>query len=117
VASPGRTLEGEWTVATATSGIFLDQFSLADRFRPHAHVVWTRHADATVLLDAERGLYYTLNDVAGRIWELLAAGEPVLEMLRVVGGEFEVERPVLEADVLALLGELRKARLMEWLGP
>jgi hypothetical protein len=104
-------------VATATSGISLDQFSLADRFRPHAHVVWTRHADAIVLLDAERGLYYTLNDVAARIWELLAAGEPVLEMLRVIGGEFEVEPTVLEADVLALLGELRKARLMEWLGP
>jgi hypothetical protein len=104
-------------VATAAPDISQDQFSLADRFRPSAHVVWIRHADATVLLDAERGFYYTLNDVAGRVWELVAAGEPVLEMLQVLGDEFEVERPVLEADVLALLGELRRARLMEWLGP
>jgi hypothetical protein len=35
----------------------------------------------------------------------------------VVGGEFAVEQAVLEADVLALLAELRKARLLESLGP
>ena len=104
-------------MATAAAGILLDQFSLSDRFRPRGHVVWTRHADATVLLDAERGVYYTLNDVAGRIWELLAAGEPVIEMLRVVGGEYEVERQVLEVDVATLLRELRNARLVDRLGP
>jgi hypothetical protein len=70
-----------------------------------------------VLLDAERGLYYTLNDVAGRVWELLAAGEPVIEILRVVGDEYEVEKEVLEGDVTALLRELRVAELIERVEP
>ena len=103
-------------MATAAPSTLLDQYPLSDRFRPFPHVVWARHADATVLLDAERGLYYTLNDVAGRVWELLAAGEPVIEIVRVVGDEYEVEREVLEGDVTALLRELRAAKLIESVG-
>jgi hypothetical protein len=103
-------------VATAAPGTILDQYSFSDRFRPFPHVVWARHTDATVLLDAERGLYYTLNDVAGRIWELLTAGEPVIEILRVVGDEYEVDREVLQADLTALLREMRAAKLIERVG-
>jgi len=86
---------------------------LSDRFRPLPHVVWARQADATVLLDAERGLYYTLNEVAGRTWELLAAGEPLIEVLRCLGEEFEVSEGTLQADVAALLGQLLERRLIE----
>jgi hypothetical protein len=103
-------------VATAAPGTTLGQYSLSDRFRPFPHIVWARHADATVLLDAERGLYYTLNNAAGRIWELLTAGEPVIEILRVVGDEYEVETDLLEGDVTALLTKLRAARLIERVG-
>jgi coenzyme PQQ synthesis protein D (PqqD) len=104
------------TVATAAPDTILDQYSLSDRFRPFPHVVWTRHTDATVLLDAERGLYYTLNEVASRVWELLAAGEPVIEILRVMRDEYEVEGGVLEPDVTALLTKLQTARLIERMG-
>ena len=90
---------------------------LSDRFRPLSHVVWARQADATVLLDAERGLYYTLNEVAGRTWELLAAGEPLIEVLRCLGEEFEVSEGTLQADVAALLGWLVETRLIERIGP
>ena len=100
-------------MATAAPGTILDQYSLSDRFRPFPHVVWARHTDATVLLDVERGLYYTLNEVAGRVWELLAAGEPVIEILRVVGDEYEVDPEVLEADLRGLLTEMRTTRLIE----
>jgi hypothetical protein len=75
--------------------------------------VWTTHTDATVLLDADRGLYYTLNEVAGRAWELLAAGEPVVEILRCLEDEYEVSREGLEADVAALLKRLLDAALIE----
>ena len=94
---------------SALSDTTLESSILADRFRPRPHVVWTTPTDATVLLDADRGLYYTLNEVAGRAWELLAAGEPVLEILQCLGNEYEVEREVLEADVAALLRRLLDA--------
>lgn len=90
---------------------------LSDRFRPVPHVVWARQADATVLLDAERGLYYTLNEVGGRTWELLIAGEPLIEILRCLGDEFEVTEGALQADVAALLGRLLDAHLIERIMP
>jgi hypothetical protein len=99
-------------VASASASIALDQLSFADRFTPLPHVAWTRYTDATVLLDADRGLYYTLNDAAGRTWELLAAGEPVLEILRLLGDEYEIDSATLQADVARLLHQLLSARLI-----
>jgi Coenzyme PQQ synthesis protein D (PqqD) len=104
-------------VDTAPSDTTLESTVHADRYRPRPHVVWTTHTDATVLLDADRGLYYTLNDVAGRTWELLAAGEPVLAILQTLGDEYEVEREVLEADLAALLRRLVEAGLVERVAP
>jgi hypothetical protein len=85
----------------------------SERFRPYPHVVWVRQADATVLLDAERGRYYTLNEVAGRIWELMAAGEPVLEVLTSLQDEFNAPATALEGDVAGLLEQLLVAGLIE----
>ncbi len=81
---------------TALSQTTLESSLLVDRFRPLPHVVWTTHADAAVLLDADRGLYYTLNSVAARIWELLAAGEPLAASLQSLEDEYEIERQALE---------------------
>ena len=90
---------------------------LSDRFRPLPHVVWARQADATVLLDVERGLYYTSNEVGGRAWELLVAGEPLIEILRCLGDEFEVAEGTLQADVASLLRRLLDAHLIERIVP
>jgi hypothetical protein len=76
-------------------------------------VAWARQADATVLLDGERGLYYTLNEVASRTWELLVAGEPVIEILRCLGDEFDASDETLQADLDALLKRLLDRKLIE----
>ena len=104
-------------MATAVPGATLDQHLPSDRFRPFQHVVWARQADATVLLDVERGQYYTLNEVASRTWELLVAGEPLIEILRCLGDEFEVTAETLQADTAALLRRLVDAELIERLPP
>jgi hypothetical protein len=104
-------------VETAPSDTTLASNPLADRFRPRPHVVWATHTDATVLLDADRGLYFMLNGVAGRTWELLAAGEPVIAILQCLSDEYEVEREVLEADVAALIQHLLEAALVERIAP
>jgi hypothetical protein len=100
-------------VASAIPGETLQRYLLSERFRPLPHVVWARYADATVLLDAEQGRYYTLNEVAGRIWELLVAREPLMEVLRVLRDEYEVTAEALEADVAAQLDRLLEAALIE----
>src|SRR4029077_10694840 len=103
------------------------KYLLSDRFRPFPHVVWARHADATVLLDAERGQYYTLNEVAGRGGGLggggetgggsprglvVAGGEPVVEILRLLGEEYDAPAERLEGDVAGLLDRLIEAELI-----
>jgi hypothetical protein len=100
-------------VATAIPGEVLAHYLSSDRFRPRAHVVWAGQADATVLLDGERGRYYTLNQVAGRMWELLVAGEPVIEILNCLEEEFDVAGETLRADVEGVLKQLLDAALIE----
>jgi hypothetical protein len=104
-------------VATAVPGEILDTHHLSDRFRPFPHVVWARQADVTVLLDAERGLYYTLNEVASRMWELLVAGEPLIEVLRCLGDEYDISAETLQADLTSTLKQLLDAILIERLPP
>jgi hypothetical protein len=107
------THEQPSTMTTAIPSATLRQYLLSDRFRPLPHVLWARHADATVLLDADRGKYYTLNEVAGRVWELVAAGEPVLEILRLLGEEYDAPVETLEGDMTGLLDRLLETQLIE----
>lgn len=100
-------------MATVIPGETLELYLLSDRFRAVPHIIWTRQADATVLLDSERGLYYTLNDVASRTWELLVAGEPLIEILRCLGDEYEVGTERLQADVADVIRRLLEAELIE----
>jgi len=65
-----------------------------------------------VLLDYNRGIYYGLNPVGARVWQLLAEGEAVERILDVLADEYDVAREVLEADVAALLGDLEAKRLV-----
>jgi hypothetical protein len=104
-------------VATVVPGKTLKACLPSERFRPRAHVVWVGQADATVLLDGERGRYYTLNQVAGRMWELLVAGEPLIEILNCLTEEYDVAAETLQADVAATLRELLDAALIERLSP
>jgi chromosome condensin MukBEF complex kleisin-like MukF subunit len=100
-------------VATAIPGETLDTYPLSERFRSLPHVVWARHADAVVILDTERGQYHTLNEVAGRMWELVVGGEPLVEVIRLLRDEYDASAETLEADVSALLNRLIEARLIE----
>ncbi len=100
-------------MTTALAGRTLDAPLLSDRFHPLSHVSWVRHADSIVLLDLDRGIYYTLNVVAGRIWELIVAGEPVVEIIRCVSDEFEVTEDVLLADCGRIVDQFCRLRLIE----
>jgi hypothetical protein len=77
-----------------------------DRFHQPPHVASVRVADATVLLDRKRGTYFTLNEVGGRVWELLGSGRTVSEMVERLLEEYEVTREQLEADVTTTLRNL-----------
>jgi hypothetical protein len=63
--------------------------------------------DETVVLDADRGAYYRLNAVGGRVWELLSdRPRSVAELVERVVAEYEVDPARAEADVVALVERL-----------
>ena len=69
--------------------------------------VLVRNLDGeAVLLDLASGTYFGLNEVGARVWELIEAGATVGSIKKTLVDEFEVEEPVLAADLGALFQSL-----------
>ncbi len=62
--------------------------------------------DDTVLLDAERGVYYGLEGPARQIWEKLGEETTLDEICSSLIKEYDVEREQCESDTRAFLDEL-----------
>ncbi len=84
-----------------------------DRFTRAKGVVGTRQGDTTVLLDVNGGMYYTLNEVGGRIWELIGEGDSPSRIVQRLEEDYDVAREQLVADVRALVDRLLLTRLIE----
>ncbi len=54
-----------------------------------------------------------VSEVGARLLDLIDGRRPVAELLTLLGREYEVTRPVLEADVLAYLEEIAAIGLVE----
>lgn len=68
--------------------------------------------DALMLMNVESGRFHELNDVAARIWELLADPMDVDTLVDRLMAEFDVSRDECAAAVSAFLGELRSRGLL-----
>ena len=66
----------------------------------------------TVILGMGDGVYYGLDAVGARVWEMLATPRRVSELVRAVSDEFDVTPAQCERDVLALLDDLAGRRLV-----
>ena len=78
-----------------------------------SHVLFTRIEQDAVLLNTLSNKYYSLNEVGARFWNLLAQGKMPREVHRMLLGEFEVESPQLEQDLLELIERLHQNGLIE----
>lgn len=68
--------------------------------------VSTTLEDEAVILNLRDGVYYGLNPLGARIWDLLQETRTVGEMQHVILEEYEVEAERCERDLLQLLNEL-----------
>lgn len=66
-----------------------------------------------VVLSLDTGIYYGLNEVATRIWALLAEPRTLAEVCDILETEYDVDRSVLEADAADLLQSLDVEGLVE----
>ena len=81
--------------------------------KPREGVIAKMVGSEMVLLDYDRGVYYGLNGVGARVWQLLAGGATMDEVIERLTDEYDVARPALEADVAALLRDLQAKELVD----
>lgn len=86
--------------------------SLPGTLRRRERVLAVTQSDATVLMDVASGRYFTLNEVAGRIWELLGTPRSTAELITALADEYEVQPDRLVPDVVALTRRLVELSLV-----
>ena len=69
--------------------------------------------DEAVLLNLKTGIYFGLNPLGTRIWQLIAAERSLSRVLEMMLLEYDVERAVLETDLLELSRQLCSSGLGE----
>jgi coenzyme PQQ synthesis protein D (PqqD) len=72
-----------------------------------------RLAEEAVILSLKAGVYYGLNPVGARIWELIQHPTTVTRVRDAIVGEYDVGPERCEREVLALLGDLAARELIE----
>jgi len=78
-----------------------------DQFVIHPSVICRELSGETVLLNLESGVYYGLDAVGTRVWQLLMQGCTIASVRDTMIEEYDVAPDVLNADVMRLVGELR----------
>lgn len=75
--------------------------------------VSTNLEDEAVILSLKDGVYYGLNPVGARIWELLQVPRTVAELSDIILQEYNVEPSQCQDDLVKLLNELASRGLIE----
>ena len=78
-----------------------------------ANQVSARVDDELVVLDLDGALYYSLDPVGARIFELLQQPTRLDAVQAAIVAEFEVDTETARTDLLALVNELVASRLVE----
>jgi hypothetical protein len=76
-------------------------------------VLATEFGDEVVILNLRDGVYYGLEDVGTRIWQLLQQPVSVLTIREAIVAEFDVESARCERDIRLLLTDLVARGLVE----
>jgi Coenzyme PQQ synthesis protein D (PqqD) len=87
--------------------------NLSEKITIPAHVMAREVGDETVILDLATGTYFGLDEVGGRIWQLLAQGQTLGGIVTTLVGEYEADASVIEQDLLQLMAELEKRQLVQ----
>lgn len=85
---------------------------VSGRLRVHPSVLSRELAGETVLLNLESGVYYGLDAIGTRAWNLLTEERTFDDVCTVMLEEFDVSRDTLRGDLTALVRELCEKQLL-----
>lgn len=80
--------------------------SIDDRLALSDQVVSRELSGESVLLDLKSGLYFGLNGVGTRVWNMVAQGGSLRDVNAALLAEFDAPATAIEAEVLRFAGEL-----------
>lgn len=89
------------------------QLALSDIVCASPNQVASRVGDEVAILDLDGAVYYGLDPVGTRIWDLIQQPTPLTKVLSAVVSEFEVDEVTARVDLLALVTDLLSTRLVE----
>ena len=76
------------------------------------HVMVRQVGDESVMLDLANGVYFGLDAVGARVWQLFCEGRSIAEASAAISAEFEAAREDVERDVMSLAQQLADAGLV-----
>ena len=79
-----------------------------------AQVMARQVGDETVILDLASGMYFGLDPVGAKIWQLLSDGHQIDAVVTALHGEYDVPEERLRQDVDSLVNELVSRGLIEF---
>jgi len=80
-----------------------------------SHVRATYTADGAALLDIDKGMFYSLNEVGARIWVTIETCTTGITLETIVGAletHYEIPRQQLERDTAKCLEDLQRKKLI-----
>ncbi|MBK8022509.1 MAG: PqqD family protein [Chloroflexi bacterium] len=82
------------------------------RVQPRSNLLFHRYGDEAVILNMDTESYFTLNETAIRMWELL--GENTVEQACVqMAEEYDAPLDVIQVDVQAFIQSLKDGKLVD----
>lgn len=81
-------------------------------FRISPEIAWRKVGDEAVLLNVRTSVYYSLNNVGSRIWELISAGRSSEDVILEVVRDFDAEEAVVRKDFSELIKPLLEENIL-----
>ena len=77
------------------------------------NVLFRQLEDESVLLHLNKEIYYGLDDVGTRMWQVLAQSETIQTAFDALSEEYDIEPEVLQRDLTGLIENLLAKDLLE----
>lgn len=87
--------------------------SLNSRLRIPEGILFHDFQGEMVLLNLNTGVYFGLNNVGTRTWQLIREHRSLKKVAEALVEEYEVSQDQCEEDLLALVREMTESRLIE----
>jgi len=87
--------------------------ALSDTVRIPPRISFRRVRDEMALLNLDTGVYFGLNEVGARMWELVAEHGRLQLIAEQMEKEYDVDPVRLRRDLLRLVDELMAKKLLE----